>query len=115
MEKSISRRSAIKTMALGALGSVILPETGCRKYTDYISPEATKIRLLFSYGQSNSVGAGSAGDPVTTQQIYDSLMFNGGPIPNPADREELSRLIPLIEGGKDFSETPLSGCAETII
>jgi len=83
------------------------------KYFIYGAP--TEMMLIMSYGQSNSVGAGSSADPVTTTQIYDSLMFVGGARPEPSNANSFASLVPLIEGGAGYSESPMSGCVETII
>jgi len=112
----LSKRIEVQDIVI--TGTIIQPEgdtVGGFQGVYFIYGAPTEMLLLMSYGQSNSVGAGSPADPVTTTQIYDSLMFNGGPRPDPAVSNNFNSLVPLIEGGAGFSETPMSGCVETVI
>lgn len=66
----------------------------------------TEIVHIPTYGQSLSFGSTSS-PVITTTQIYDSLMFNGG-IFQPASR---TSFVPLIESGE---ETPSGGVSDGI-
>ncbi len=82
------------------------------------------INMVLSYGQSLSIGVLST-PPLTTTQVYDALMFNGGVRPtdpgpaNPTtvDPNLYTSLVPLIEGqiaSPVAGETPIGGACQMI-
>lgn len=70
-----------------------------------------EINHVISFGQSLSLGsqgAGTASNPFSTTQLYNSLMFNGG-VQLPATKTDF---VPLVEA---IYESPLSGMFNTIV